>query len=94
MGTLLTVTWENDRNRLDSDSLAPPSTDHGKVPNAKWPYGNSHNRLSDGGWARQQNQQVLPIATEMAGVNMRLEKNAIRELVSLRFSFAQMCSHL
>jgi len=67
-------------DRMNADSLAPPSTDHGKVPNAKWPYGNSHNRLSDGGWARQQNQQVLPIATEMAGVNMRLEKNAIREL--------------
>ncbi|KAI0033645.1 oxalate decarboxylase [Vararia minispora EC-137] len=62
------------------DLLAPPTTDNGDIMNAKWPMALSHNRLQTGGWARQQNIEVMPIATQMAGVNMRLEKGAIREL--------------
>ena len=44
--------------------------------------GLSHNRLglSGAGWARQQNNVVLPAATAMAGVDMRLSPNAYREL--------------
>ncbi|KAJ3486826.1 hypothetical protein NLI96_g3959 [Meripilus lineatus] len=64
----------------NADFLAPPSTDSGSVPNAKWPMSLSHNRLQTGGWARQQNVGVMPIATAMAGVNMRLEAGAVREL--------------
>ncbi|KAI0661642.1 oxalate decarboxylase [Cubamyces menziesii] len=60
--------------------LAPPTTDHGDVPNAKWPFSLSHNRLQTGGWARQQNVNDMPIAKGIAGVNMRLEPGAIREL--------------
>ncbi|RPD74688.1 oxalate decarboxylase [Lentinus tigrinus ALCF2SS1-7] len=63
--------------------LAPPTTDHGTVKNAKWPFALSHNRLQTGGWARQQTGisiADMPIATGIAGVNMRLEKGAIREL--------------
>ncbi|KAI8980127.1 oxalate decarboxylase [Trametes punicea] len=67
-------------DRENADFLAPPTTDAGDVKNAKWPFGLSHNRLQTGGWARQQNQDVMPIATSMAGVNMRLEVGAIREL--------------
>lgn len=37
------------------DLLAPPTTDNGQVQNMKWPFALSHNRLSNGGWARQQN---------------------------------------
>ncbi|EJF64733.1 oxalate decarboxylase [Dichomitus squalens] len=62
------------------DLLAPPTTDSGNIQNAKWPLALSHNRLQTGGWARQQNVDVMPIATSMAGVNMRLEAGAIREL--------------
>ncbi|KAI0314754.1 oxalate decarboxylase [Amylostereum chailletii] len=62
------------------DFLAPPTSDHGDVMNAKWPMSLSHNRLQTGGWARQQNLEVMPIATQMAGVNMRLEAGAVREL--------------
>ncbi|KAI0756102.1 oxalate decarboxylase [Daedaleopsis nitida] len=62
------------------DLLAPPTTDQGSVPNAKWPFALSHNRLQTGGWARQENADVMPIATSMAGVNMRLDAGAIREL--------------
>ena len=41
------------------DLFAPPTTDSGKVPNLKWPFALSHNRLSDGGWAREQNGMHL-----------------------------------
>ncbi|KAI0091324.1 oxalate decarboxylase [Irpex rosettiformis] len=64
----------------NADLLAPPSTDSGTVGNAKWPFSLSHNRLQTGGWARQQNIKVMPLSTEMAGVNMRLEAGALREL--------------
>ncbi|CAL1716021.1 unnamed protein product [Somion occarium] len=62
------------------DLLAPPTTDSGSVSNAKWPFSLSHNRLQTGGWARQENIGVMPLATSMAGVNMRLEAGAVREL--------------
>lgn len=67
---------------INSDLGAPPGTDSGDVPNAKWPMGLSHNRggLDRSGWARQQNEAVLPAATAMAGVNMHLEPHAYREL--------------
>jgi hypothetical protein len=37
------------------DLLAPPTTDNGELSNMKWPFSLSHNRLANGGWARQQN---------------------------------------
>lgn len=61
--------------KLNPDLYAPPGTDTGDVPNAMWPLGLSHNRPGTGnqsGWARQQNEAVLPAATAMAGVDMRL----------------------
>ncbi|TCD66422.1 hypothetical protein EIP91_001358 [Steccherinum ochraceum] len=67
-------------DQQNPDLLTPPTTDQGTVGNAKWPFALSHNRLQTGGWARQQNEMVLPMATEMAGVNMRLEAGAVREL--------------
>ncbi|KAL7629170.1 hypothetical protein AAE478_000689 [Parahypoxylon ruwenzoriense] len=69
--------------KLNPDIYAPPETDLGTVPNAMWPLGLSHNLFGSGersGWARQQNQDVLPVASEMAGVDMRLAPNAYREL--------------
>ncbi|KAH6886268.1 RmlC-like cupin domain-containing protein [Thelonectria olida] len=69
--------------KLNPDLFAPPGTDAGDVPNAMWPLGLSHNRLGSqkgAGWARQQNQDVLPGATAMAGVDMRLAPSAYREL--------------
>ncbi|KAG1876862.1 putative oxalate decarboxylase/oxidase [Suillus tomentosus] len=62
------------------DLLAPPTTDAGSLPNFKWPFSLSHNRLQTGGWARQQNINDMSIATDLAGVNMRLEVGAIREM--------------
>ena len=43
----------------NADLLAPPTTDNGDVSNFKWPFSLSHNRLSNGGWARQQNGTLL-----------------------------------
>ncbi|KAL1969239.1 hypothetical protein VTN77DRAFT_493 [Rasamsonia byssochlamydoides] len=69
-------------DRINSDKLAPPGTDSGATINAQWPMGLSHNRLGlDGaGWARQENTELMPAATAMAGVDMRLEAGAYREL--------------
>ncbi|KAG8701464.1 hypothetical protein FRC09_005350 [Ceratobasidium sp. 395] len=67
-------------DRQNPDLLDGPSTDNGAVSNVKWPFSLSHNRVQDGGWARQQNVHSMPIATTMAGVNMRLKAGGIREL--------------
>ena len=69
-------------DKINSDLFAPPGTDSGDMPNSKWPMGLSHNRLGlqGAGWARQQNDAVLPAATQMAGVDMRLSPHAYREL--------------
>ena len=61
-------------------TLAPPRTDHGSLPNMKWSFANSHMRLEEGGWARETTIRELPISKEMAGVNMRLKTNVVREL--------------
>lgn len=69
--------------RINSDVYAPPGTDNGDVAQAMWPLGLSHNRHGSdkgAGWARQQNVEVLPSATAMAGVDMRLGPHSYREL--------------
>ncbi|TFK79856.1 oxalate decarboxylase [Polyporus arcularius HHB13444] len=67
-------------DKQNPDILAPPTTDSGTIGNAKWPFSLSKMQLNTGGWVRQQNIQQMPLATAMAGVNMRLEAGAIREL--------------
>lgn len=64
----------------EPNTLHPPKTDHGTIPNLKWSFTDSHMRLEEGGWARQTTTRELPISKEMAGVNMRLKTNAVREL--------------
>ena len=68
----------------NSDLFARPATDSGDIPNAKWPMDLSSARSGTGGdrpgWARQQNVDQLTVATEMAGVDMRLAPNAYREM--------------
>jgi oxalate decarboxylase len=62
------------------DLLTPPTTDSGTIPNLKYPYAAAHNRVLSGGWAREVTVRELPIATELAGVNMRLTPGGVREL--------------
>ena len=57
-----------------------PDTDSGSLPNLKWSFAASHNRLLNGGWARETTVRELPVATSLAGVNMRLKAGAYREL--------------
>ncbi|KAL9595412.1 MAG: hypothetical protein Q9219_006455 [cf. Caloplaca sp. 3 TL-2023] len=68
--------------KLNPDVYAPPGTDAGDFGNSKWPMGLSYNRqgLQRAGFARQQNVEQLPIATQMAGVDMKLSPHAYREL--------------
>jgi oxalate decarboxylase len=60
--------------------LVAPPTDAGTVPNLKFPYAAAHNRVLTGGWAREVTTRELPVAKELAGVNMRLKPGGIREL--------------
>ena len=62
------------------DLLASPDTDSGTLPNLKFSFSTARNRLAPGGWAREVTVRELPIATTMAGVNMRLKPGGIREL--------------
>jgi oxalate decarboxylase len=60
--------------------LASPYTDSGTIPNLKFPFAAARNRLLTGGWAREVTVRELPVASELAGVNMRLKPGGIREL--------------
>jgi len=62
------------------DQLAAPVTDSGTVPNLKFSFSAAHNRLLTGGWAREITARELPVATELAGVNMRLKPGGVREM--------------
>ncbi len=66
--------------RENPDLLASPYTDSGTIPNLKFSFANARNRLLTGGWAREVTVRELPVATELAGVNMRLKPGGIREL--------------
>ncbi len=66
--------------RENPDLLASPETDAGTIPNLKFAYAAARNRLAAGGWAREVTVRELPVATQLAGVNMRLKPGGIREL--------------
>ncbi|MFT4041226.1 MAG: oxalate decarboxylase family bicupin [Thermomicrobiales bacterium] len=71
------------RERQNPDLLVPPQTDAGTLPNMRFAFADSHMRLQPGGWAREVTVRELPIATTLAGVNMRLnggEQTGVREL--------------
>ena len=66
--------------RDNPSAFTPPVTDHGDMPNFKYSFAKEFNRQQPGGWARQVTVKDLPIAKEIAGVDMRLEAGAYREL--------------
>lgn len=68
------------RSAKNPDSWIPPRSDAGDVDSFKYSFTQAHNRISEGGWARQVTVRDLPISKTIAGVNMRLDKGAIREL--------------
>jgi oxalate decarboxylase len=66
--------------RENPDLLASPRTDSGTIPNLKFSFAAARNRLLTGGWAREVTVRELPVATTLAGVNMRLKPGGIREM--------------
>lgn len=66
--------------KQNPDILLPPASDNGGIPNLKFPFAMAHNRLEDGGWAREVTQREMGSMKEMAIVNMRLPAGVTREL--------------
>ncbi|MGO8793814.1 MAG: cupin domain-containing protein [Candidatus Sulfotelmatobacter sp.] len=66
--------------RENPDLLVSPSTDAGTIPNLKFSFETARNRITPGGWGREVTARELPVATTLAGVNMRLKPGGIREL--------------
>jgi oxalate decarboxylase len=62
------------------DSWEPSPSDAGDVNTFKYSFAVAHNRTNSAGWARQVTVRDLPIAKDIAGVNMRLYAGSIREL--------------
>jgi oxalate decarboxylase len=66
--------------RENPDLLRSPYTDAGTLPNLKFSFADARTRLTTGGWGREVSMRELPVATTLAGVNMRLKPGGIREL--------------
>jgi oxalate decarboxylase len=58
----------------------PPATDVNGMPLFWASFNNAHKRFQNGGWAREVTQADFAISEDIAGVNMRLSENGIREL--------------
>jgi oxalate decarboxylase len=69
-----------ERDLQNPNMFAPPATDAGSVPNLRFSFSDAHRRLEEGGWTREVTERELPIATTLAGVNMRLNPGGVREL--------------
>jgi oxalate decarboxylase len=60
--------------------MRPPSTDHGSLPDLKFSFSGTHVKMREGGWSGEVTQRELPVATTIAGLNMRLTSGGVREL--------------
>ncbi|KAM7213233.1 oxalate decarboxylase OxdC [Rhypophila decipiens] len=80
LGASVLGPWNKERSRTNPDLVRPPSTDHGNMANMRWSFADSHVRIEEGGWTRQTTVRELGTSVELAAVNMRLDKGAIREL--------------
>ncbi|HEX9461560.1 MAG TPA: cupin domain-containing protein [Alphaproteobacteria bacterium] len=68
------------RDQQNPDIYAPPATDSGTLPNLRFSFSDAHMRLEPGGWTRQVTVRELGVSKSIAGVNMRLNAGAVREL--------------
>jgi oxalate decarboxylase len=69
-----------EREAQAPNMLAPPRTDHGGMPNLRFSFADAHVKMYEGGWAREVTKRELPVASTIAGVNMRLTPGGVREL--------------
>jgi len=65
---------------LNPSEVTPLPTDHGNLGTLKYSFSEAHNRHTAAGWAREVTVRNFPISKELAGVDMRLPKGAVREL--------------
>lgn len=63
------------------DTLVPPATDFGLIPNLKFSLADAHMTLKTGGWSREITSRELPIDDTLAIVNMNLSPG-VREMHS------------
>lgn len=63
------------------DTLVPPATDFGLIPNLKFSFADAHMTLKPGGWSREITSRELPIDETLAIVNMNLSPG-VREMHS------------
>ncbi|CUU48568.1 cupin domain-containing protein [Clostridium beijerinckii] len=68
------------RDLENPNMLVPPSSDTGIIPNLKFSFSDTNMTLRPGGWSREITARELPVATTMAGVNMRLTPGGVREV--------------
>jgi oxalate decarboxylase len=69
-----------EREAENPDILQPPPTDHGGLPNLRFSFADAPMKMRAGGWSREVTRRELPVATAIAGVNMRLTSGGVREL--------------
>ena len=69
-----------DIQRFNDFAFQPPTSDHGNLGTLKYSFSEARNRQTNAGWAREVTVRNFPISKGMAGVNMRLQAGAIREL--------------
>lgn len=62
------------------DMLNQPSTDAGTLPNLKFSFADAPTKQYPGGWTRQITVRELGVSKTIAGVGMRLNAGAVREL--------------
>ncbi|MBV9556794.1 MAG: cupin domain-containing protein [Pseudolabrys sp.] len=70
----------SEREGQGPDIMRPPETDKGSVKNHRFSFADAHMKMREGGWSREVTERELPIATTVAGVNMRLTQGGVREL--------------
>ena len=63
------------------DTLVPPATDFGLIPNLKFSFADAHMTLKPGGWSREITSRELPVDETLAIVNMNLSPG-VREMHS------------
>ena len=60
--------------------VRPPAMDKGSLPNLRWSFAGSHNRMEPGSRAGEITVRELPVSTATTGIAMRLDAGTVREM--------------
>ena len=71
-GALDLAPRNSERAKQLPDTLVPPATDFGLIPNLKFSFADAHMTLKPGGWSREITIRELPVDETLAIVNMNL----------------------